>query len=105
MPASQYKHVYKRGEGERPWWAWVHKEYLGAYATEEQAAEAVACKLQEPLESLLRRPKGKAGPKRTHRYVYWESIRGAWQVKIGKKFLGRFPTHEEALPGPSRRQA
>ena len=93
MPVSEYKHVYKRGQGDRPWWAYVHGEYLGAYAQKDQAAQAVAYRLGETKKSSLRvRP-----PKRTHRYVYWHHARAAWQVKIGDEFLGILATHNLAL--------
>ena len=98
MPASRYKHVYKRDRADKPWWAIVHGEYLGSFAEEEQAARAVAKKLKQPKKSLLRAPDAKStAPKRTHRYVYWHSARNAWQVKIGDDFLGLFANHEDAL--------
>ena len=85
--------MYKRGQGSRLWWAYVHGEYLGAYQTKDQAAQAVAYRLGETKKSFLCvRP-----PKRTHRYVYWHHARAAWQVKIGDEFLGRLATHDLAL--------
>ena len=69
QPVSRYKHVYQK-KGDKPWWACVQGEYLGAYANEDRAAQAVGKKLGQPKKSLLRVPQAMASaPKRTHRYV------------------------------------
>ena len=84
MPESRYKYVAKRARNDKPWQAIARGQYVGAFADEEQAAEAVAEKLGQPKASFLRTPApgaiGKA-PQRTHRYVYWHSTHQAWQVK------------------------
>ena len=103
---SKYKHVTWRGRAlsrSLPWQAQVDGEYLGSFANEELAAQAVAKKLRQPKASLLRpAPKRKhkyvdAAPKRTHKYVYWHMARQKWQVKIGTAHHGMFANHEDAL--------
>ena len=79
-------------------------KYLGSFAKEEEAAEAVAKKLRQPKASLLHSHHGSAPrqtPKRTHRYahVYWHRANQAWQVKIGDTFLGLFDDHEVGCIG------
>ena len=99
---SKYKHVTWRRRS-LPWQAQVDGEYLGSFADEELAAEAVAKNLRRPKASLLRRtapaaPKGtNKNPKRTHKYVYWHTARQKWQVKIGTTHHGIFANHEDAL--------
>ena len=82
-------------------------EYLGTFATEEEAAQAAADKLGRPKRTLLHSrsssgtPKtiGKPAkpPKRPHRLVYWHRTESKWQVKIGTRHDGNFAEHDEAL--------
>lgn len=97
MPQSKYKHVTRRARQDKPWQASVRGKHLGTFANEEQAAAAVAKKLQQPKNTLLRKTALKRIPKRTHRYIYWHNRAQAWQVKIGSAYLGVFGDHEDAL--------
>ena len=103
---SKYKHVTWRCRT-LPWQAQVNEKYLGSFADEELAAQAVAKKLRQPKASLLRATAPAAprrtheyvyaAPKRTHKYVYWHTARQKWQVKIGATHHDNFDNHEDAL--------
>ena len=54
MPASKYLHVTMRPRQGNPWQAMVCGEYLGTFATEEEAAQAAADKLRQPKKTLLK---------------------------------------------------
>ena len=56
MPASKYLHVTKRRRQGKPWQAMVCGEYMGTFATEEEAAQAAADKLGQPKKTLLKKP-------------------------------------------------
>ena len=47
----------------KPWQAIVHGEYLGKFATEEEAAQAAADKLGQPKKTLLRSRSSSGTPK------------------------------------------
>ena len=96
MPASKYHHVTRRWRPDKPWQAMVCREYLGTFATEEEAAQAAADKLSQPKKTLLRSHQAKP-PKRSHRFVYWHRTESKWQVKIGTQHYGNFAEHDEAL--------
>ena len=106
MPASKYHHVTRRLRPDKPWQAMVCREYLGTFATEEEAAQAAADKLRQPKKTLLRSHQAKKTllrshqakpPKRSHRFVYWHRSESKWQVKIGTQHYGNFAEHDEAL--------
>ena len=92
MPTTKYLHVTWRSRQGKPWQAMVCGEYLGTFATEDEAAQAASDKLGRPKRTLLRSrsisgiPKATATPvkpaKRSHRYVYWHRTESKWQVKI-----------------------
>ena len=107
MPASKYLHVTRRWHQGKPWQAVVCGEYVGTFATAEEAAQAAADKLGQPKKTLLRSrissgtPKTIAKPakppKRSHRFVYWHRAESKWQVKISTRHYGNFAEHDEAL--------
>ena len=107
MPASKYLHVTWRSRLGKPWQAMVCGEYLGTFATEEEASQAEDDKLGRPKRTLLRSRSSSATPKtiaklakpakRSHRYVYWHRAESKWQVKIGTNNYGKFAEHDEAL--------
>ena len=99
MPRSKYKYVTWRSRAGKPWQALVQGKYLGSFAKEEEAVEAVAKKLRQPKASLLRSHHGSAPmrtPRRTHRYVYWHRLDQLWHLRIGHTFLGSFADPEVA---------
>ena len=58
QPASKYRHVTRRRfatEQAKPWQAMVCREYLGTFATEEEAAQAAADKLGQPKKTLIKK--------------------------------------------------
>ena len=92
MPASKYLHVTRRWRQGKPWQAVVCGEYLGTFATAEEAAQAAADKLGQPKKAFLLSqissgtPKTTAKPakppQRSHRFVYWHRTESKWRVKI-----------------------
>ena len=63
MPASKYLHVTMRPRQGKPWQAMVCGEYLGTFATAEEAAQAAADKLGQPKKTLLRSRSSSGIPK------------------------------------------
>ena len=104
MPASKYRHVTMRPRQGKPWQAMVCGEYLGTFATDEEAAQAAADKLGQPKKTLnlnYAKPTAKP-PKRSHRFVYWHSTQHKWFVKISDQFHGNFAEQHEALAMATR---
>ena len=59
MPVSKYRHVTLRSgptKRTKPWQAVIGRDYLGCFATEEEAAQAAADKLGQPKKTLLKKP-------------------------------------------------
>ena len=92
---SKYKHVSQHYHSDRAgmlWRARLRGEFLGSFADEELAAQAVAKKLRQPKASLLRLTAPAAPPKCKYKHVTQRHRLGLpWQAQVDGEYFGLLP--------------